>query len=596
MKIIGIYDSTKQSIPVYVKKIVSLIKKNNSHQSFTKNYVHVFTYNNSKNYDQDKILTTSNHCLLGKVFSKKTYQPITQEELSSISNHKEFVEKYWGKYVLISINDKTTGIDILNDPTGQMSLFYTKTTDGSILFSSDLASLYELMTIKPSINNQYIANFITLGIELYNHTIFKEIFDLRPGCQLRILPQVLHEKLCWNPTSYIGNFQNNETTQKKIVETLLNVLTCWNKDNDGILLDFSGGTDSSAILFGLQHIKGQHQQVHAINNYNSHSRSSDERIHARTIAQECNALLIEIDSLKELPFDTVEKLPLCPNYPSTNLFHVKAEQNQISYSNSFNKPCFVNGHGGDHIFLCPTPISVLSDLLIDKRFKDFNAQLKELAMMHRKPASTLYTKIIKDLGSHYLSLKKTKSSFLFYLGKPVWLKKEIFNNGKEYLEHPFYTTSNHQILPGKYGHIDATYRGIASIKGNLRDHYEHPIFYPFLSQPLIELTLSFPTYETFAQGYNRYPFRKAISDYFGTQKVWRKDKGCTNGILQLGLKQNKKIINDLCLNGYSANHKLIEKDILSQHLKHFLNGNLLRQGQIINLLAIEMFLKCWSVK
>ena len=89
-------------------------------------------------------------------------------------------------------------------------------------------------------------------------------------------------------------------------------------------------------------------------------------------------------------------------------------------------------------------------------------------------------------------------------------------------------------------------------------------------------------------------FRKAISDTFKTDSVWRKDKGETSGIMQRGLKKNEKRILDLCLEGKMVKQGLINKDKLSAGILGVMNGQTDYLWAIINLICAEIFMNYWG--
>lgn len=195
------------------------------------------------------------------------------------------------------------------------------------------------------------------------------------------------------------------------------------------------------------------------------------------------------------------------------------------------------------------------------------------------------------LCSHYNQSAYVISNFK----RAPWLSKEVFLLEKKMRYHPFFdgerTTKS---LPGKFGLIDAIYSGLSTIKTDIRDDGTNPVFFPLFSQPLLELVLSIPTYESYHDGYNRYLFRKAISDTFKTTAVWRQDKGETSGIEQRGLKSNEKRILELCLEGNMVKQGLINKEQLHAGILEVMNGQKDYQWAITNLICAETFMNYWS--
>jgi asparagine synthase (glutamine-hydrolysing) len=81
------------------------------------------------------------------------------------------------------------------------------------------------------------------------------------------------------------------------------------------------------------------------------------------------------------------------------------------------------------------------------------------------------------------------------------------------------------------------------------------------------------TYDSYSKGFDRFPLRSSISNYFNTDSVWRTDKGDISGVMQLGFRKNIKRIVELCLEGHFARNGLIEKDLLWESLKKTVKGH-----------------------
>ncbi len=99
---------------------------------------------------------------------------------------------------------------------------------------------------------------------------------------------------------------------------------------------------------------------------------------------------------------------------------------------------------------------------------------------------------------------------------------------------------------------------------------------------------------SFNDSYNRYVFRREISNFFNSDAVWRKTKGQTTGVFQRSLVENRDYILELCLNGFVAKAGLIKSKILEKYISRISKGLTDYQWSLIHLLCYEIFVGCWQ--
>lgn len=584
------------------KKLSTLIKKHSQKEItyFETSLVSIVVGKTSFTVDQGEVLKTIDSLLVGKVFRKDNYKEITEQEVEQQSKetNKSFVKNYWGNYIFINTNKENKTITILRDPIGQLPLFYTKLDSGEVLFSSEIEILYSMITIKPDFNWSYLSAYMLHSSITTNQTAFNGIYELPHGCQLFIneLDEYMTTSVIWNPLDYCSGYKNSKQIQKDIINTTKNVIKSWTKNTEGVFLDFSGGTDSTGLLFLLKSVLKKKQLLKPVNVFHPNVSFSDERKHALAIADEVGLDLINFDKSKSLPFDPVIEQPrVKPNWPTSTLTHLKIREEMDALSKDYTNIVHMSGHGGDHIFMCPTPVESLCDYLLEKGGKGFYPKLKEISIMFRKPLFPILKKMFYCFFSYYFCSHYKRPSYLsIQYNKIPWFTNELFNREQQVTYHPFfYEKKTAKILPGKLKHIESIYKGLSSVKKDVRDNKTNPVFFPFFSQPLIELALSIPTYASFKNGYNRYHFRKAISRTFKTNAVWRRDKGETSGIMQIGLKKNEQHILELCLKGKALQTGSFNKELLHKSIKKTIYGQTDHQWPITNLISLEIFLKYW---
>lgn len=560
---------------------------------FQKDLVQVIAGKTSALISQGEVLRSRNNLLIGKVFKKSNFQPITQEDVEKEVTGKFFVDEYWGNYLFFNTSDKE--MTIIRDPVGQLPLFYTLLHTGEILFSSELETLCRLMGFKPSFNWSYLASYLMRSQFITSQTPFESIFELPQGCQVVFDSDGSSSSpsVAWNPLNYIHNEENSTNIQKKIVETSTNVIRSWVKDADGVCLDFSGGTDSTAILFMLNSVLAKHQPLRLINLYHPEILSSDERRYALAAADEVGRELLTFDVSKSpLPFESIEisENPK-PNWPNPTLMHLAERDKVEKLSEDLLDTVYVSGHGGDSAFISSPRAETLCDYIIERGTEGLYAKIKELASMSREPLIVSAVSIIKGMMGYY---GFSQPSIMKRKHMAPWFTKDLLELEKIVPYHPFfYEKNNLEILPGKLKLVESIYRGLATTR-DVRNNGTNFVFYPLFSQPVLELALSIPGYDSFQGGYSRYHFRRAISGSFKTNLVWRKDKGKTSGILQKNLKKKENRLLELCLEGKMIRTGLLDKEALKQNLRGMLCGHAGDDWPITDLACLEIFLEYWN--
>lgn len=538
------------------------------------------------------ITQTSQHVLIGRCFSKKNYHTISEEDLLAVDRDtvESFMDDYWGCYLLFLSSPHRTSLTVIKDPVGQIPLFYMNYQEKCLILSTDLSILKEHMQTT-RLNWDYLANFVLHGNLLTDQSAFEGINEVVSGCALEIDHHSLQQRVLWKPINYITPKASGPDCDALLIETLENVLRSWISPYKELFLEFSGGLDSSALLFCLQSSLRNDQSLTAVNIYNSRIKAATESFFARTISKEAGAYLHEIDSLHNLPLSPASPISRKPNKPSPLFTYMLMEQELYRLAKDKYAAQWICGNGGDEIFMCPPSPSLISDLVIDRGYEQMWQKINDLSYYYQIPLFSILGTLSKDLIRYGLRLP-----YQTVLQQPLsltWMKKDLAEHLKKSMRHPFLTAFSGKISPGKWAQIEYMYKAISSIHQDIVP-WEHARFYPLISQPMIECALSLPTYTLFEDGFDRYPFRRAISNHFKTNSVWRKDKGETSGVFQQGLIKNKKKVFELCLEGQFAQHGFIEKNILHETLDQLMHGNVESQWPIIHLMGAEMYIDWWG--
>lgn len=545
--------------------------------------------------DKDEIWENASSLLIGRAFHKETQRSLSSKDFERFSGpdkDKAFAT-LWGKYVFLSTDPKTNSFDVVIDPTGQLPFFYYALPNGDVLFSSDIEIIFKVLNQKPEYNWTYLCSYFVYGNSSAIQTPFQGIFELPPACSLHATKTDKTAKPFWNP---LRAYESPKTNKDDAVDILQATLKPWIEPYETICVSLSGGLDSSALVYCLKDLIRDDQKLIALNYFHSQVKSSNELVHARKVCEENGIELIEADAVNCLPFDpSSQKGSLLFNKPYPGLISGKWVENTLSYLSPYKSCTFISGHGSDHIFMRPPSKKSVSDYIIEKGWRGAQQCFDDMTTFYRDTFLSILKENLKGLGSYYLGWRLGKRhSKNTQDDRPPWVKKEIEAQTSLNFVHPIYGALPKRVLPGKYTQIDAFYEGLASI------HVEHdplmPTWYPYLYEPVVDFSLSFPTYELFKEGYDRYPLRKAVSDRYNTQTVWRRDKSQTTGIFQLGVKKNLDSILTLCTEGQFVKNGFVDKEKMEETIKLISNGDTNYMWPFTHLVSTELFLQQWQDK
>jgi asparagine synthase (glutamine-hydrolysing) len=534
------------------------------------------------------LLTLKNNVVIGRMISKKDNISVKAEEFDETFNNDDIAKNYWGDYVVIS-NNRSRNIKIYVSASGQQPIFYYL-NESSLIFSNQIHFIKDMVSGEVNFNWNYLAKFLVNGNFTGNETPFNNIFEINPGSLLSLSEGKASIKHIWSPSDYL-EVQDSTDYSVMTPDILFHTLDAWLKPFNTFCLDFSGGLDSTSLAFTLDRIikSSPGKKLIGINAFHPEVNSSNETKYAKATATHLGMNFVEFNYEKHLPFTPIDSKSRKLNKPSIVLSHEKFEQEIGAISNSFDSPIAISGHGGDSLFMGPPTLSSIADYFIHNGYAGLKTKIFDLCVHTRSPIYQVIKHGVIQWLRYRLRMDGRLRSSQYFCAD--WINKSLIDSYDIEVTHQI--ANSKKCLPGKKEHIIAILDTVSNINVNLRND-KHPTFYPFLQQPLLEMALSMPTYLSLQQGHDRFLFRKGISEYFQTQSVWRKGKGETSGVVQLGLIANFQHVSDLCLEGLMAKNGYIDKSILLNHLRLIEGGHVQYAQPLIYLFCLEKFISYWS--
>lgn len=411
----------------------------------------------------------------------------------------------------------------VRNPLGSCREVYLRTTKSGVLVGSTLEEVLEKGTNTPPLEKvvAHLNNVRTLGF-----SIWRDVQVIPAGGVAHL--QRGDAPLVSSELDSMHDISNASEDPAAILEELLQqeALT----ERFGVA--FSGGCDSTALLYAAAAVYGVEQPVACTWYFPGGSAHDDAKI-ASAIADELGVEHFSLTLSEDLLFRPIQR-PL-PASPSTALaFQAVIYQlaEELSIRTKTQPVTILDGHGGDQIFLDPVPVATLRSTLRNQP-SAFARKLRHYAQLYSvsyirvlraimKPSPNPVNKLLRDEVSASFRQDRPSLSAARNPIRHAWMQDAISEN---------------------------SYRVICDERAQyLR---------PFTQYEMLRYALSFPTEELYDKDHTRLPFRQKVAEHYNTTAVFRRRKGSVTGAFQKALWNNKAYLEPLVLDGQLGQWGLI---------------------------------------
>lgn len=468
---------------------------------------------------------------------------------------RHILSEFWGAYVLIVPDTPgESSMTITRDPSGEVRCYYA-ISDGAGFLTSDVNLAKDIGIFEPNIDWNAVTSALAYPYLKSTRTCLADLSELLPGHSLG-LPHPGERKVVitreWSPWTFFSRerrIQEPSAAVSIVRDAIERSVSAWSNIDTSILLELSGGLDSSIISACLMN-----SRTHVCCcTLTTPIPGSDERAYAKVMSDLLGADLL----VQELLFEHANPFPPPPYRsvaPRITMLHDIVDRAIGSVAELENVQSLYSGGGGDTVFCYLSGAAPAADAMRDGGLWRFFAAIQDLATMHQ---CTVW-----QAGK--LALKK-----LLRPARP--------SNAADY---SFLSQSTRPSAPERHPWLDAPPGALPGDKQRISDLAGTQIFrdgaprassralrLPLLSQPVIEACLRVPTWMWIQGGRNRSIARAAFSDRLPDLILNRRSKGGFVSFCGGVYERNKSAMLEFLAQGRLHESGLLDIDALI----HFIN-------------------------
>ncbi|RZI56886.1 MAG: asparagine synthase [Rubrivivax sp.] len=555
--------------------------------------------------------------VLGKVFARaRVTQPpradaglsIREEVLLGESDASGLARDFWGRYVAFILGPDGC-VEVFRDPSGALPC-YRMCRDGVTLVFSWLEDVLLMLEASPglTVNWAALTALLHTGRPAGRQTLLEGIHEVLPGDRVNL--RTGHCVLAWRATDFaaaasVGSDLGDVRARPReagalpapdvldprgareaadaLAHTVRHCVRAWASCYDSLLLRLSGGVDSSIVLSCLdpQHAVAEVLAV----NYHSAGADSDEREFARLMATRAQRPMLERERRPGFRLERVLAAARMPA-PVPYIGWMNSD-GDAQLSREHAAPAMFSGTGGDFVFYEYPRWWAAADYLHGHGLgREFAAVAMDAARLGRVSFWQATARAMREWIRPDLSLRAT-SGFTGLLAPGAWTPQESPSP-----EHPCWGALA-ELPIGKYMQTLAMLYPVGYYDPFSKEASPELVS-PLLSQPVVELCLSLPTYLLTKGGRGRALARRAFADALPPRIANRRSKGGMEEHIKVVLDENIELVRELLLDGALCDRGLLHRSTLEALLSGRPTALAGTPTQLHGLAAIEAWLTHWA--
>lgn len=487
--------------------------------------------------------------------------------------------RYWGSYVALWNGDGRTSI--LRDPSGSTPCYYGRSPH-AIAFASDAELLLEAGIVQPTIDWGGVAMTLYARDLPRSETGLEGVTELLAGRIATVAQDEVATRDFSSPWDFVAHDLkiSPEKQAERLRRVVHNSARSWGATHKMAVLAVSGGLDSSIVATCL---KGA-LDLDCFTISTAEPRGNEEPF-ARALCDELGFDLtartyqladadIGVSTFAHLPRPGGRTHGLAYDAPLLRLMEEKGAD------------AFYTGSGGDNVFHSSHSARPLVDQYLTTGLNgDLISTWRDIAALTGASAW--------EILRHALRVPRRGGEKYRWKFDPEFLSRDAL----EIVEarspsHPW-LDSPAKALPGKAAHVAMILRAQHYLHGYDRRLPFTPVA-PLLSQPVVELCLSIPSWYVCRGGVDRSVARAAFADRFPPLIRDRRIKGGPDSFAIGLLQTNLPAVRERLLDGQLAARGIIDRDAVELALQPSRLATRTEYVRLLLLLDTEAWIEAWQ--
>ncbi len=514
----------------------------------------------------------------GPARSLSRAEPHALDELVQADPMACLRDRFWGGYVALLVDEGA--LTLLRDPSGAMPCYRVPVVGGWAA-ASDVSLLVQAGLLKPHIAWQELPRYLAARDLPAETTAIKHVRELLPGTWARMEAGAGKSGSFWSPWDHVSDddWPGAQQMEEKLRRTVDHCVASWASMTSSPLLTLSGGFDSSAVAAAL----GATKKDFSCLTICTGGGLGDERDYARAMADAVGAPLVEENydlADIDLSVSAARHFPKPIGQIHETAYHATA----MRVAGALKADAIFTGSGGDNVFYNSGSVRPLLDSLRANgpgvaAFRTLRDLSDKLEVSKRA--------IIWEAVRHYRQLTR---SYAWQLNLELMTEETRQSVLADLPSHPW-LDDQRLSRPGKVGHIALLLRVQNHLEGYLRA-FDMPLVNPLMSQPILELALSIPSWHMVEGGRDRALARKAYHNAMPPVIRDRRRKGSPSSFAITLLRAKREEARERLLDGELVRRGFIDKAALAAALAEEA-GVGLGYVRILGLLDMEAWIGHW---
>lgn len=493
------------------------------------------------------------------------------------ANGRALLTGYWGGYVFVHVT-QGGALYVLRDPSGLLPC-YIRRSGAATALAGDVTDL--AVPGPGRIDFEEIGRILASGDARGRNTCLVGVEELIAGECLVVDRLGARIERWWSPWDHVApNKMSLDEETNQLRQTITDCIGSWSSCFPSILLGSSGGLDSSIVAVAAT---PRSERLTALTLV-SPGVSGDERPYAQAVASSLGI------RLRDAPLDLADidiERAVTPHHPwpISPIFKQAVGAVHRRLQSELAIDAHFSGNGGDGIFCSIRSAVPLLDHFLSEGPRP--ALSKTVRNISNLTGADIVT-VLRHAWSRQKRLGGAHVPRYSEFGLERDLLARIEAQG---FSHPWLSAPA-DALPGKTVHVAFLMRAQKSIELYPR-RSAPPHIAPLLSQPIVELCLSIPTWHWIADGRDRAIARAAFSNRLPKSTIERAQKG---GPAEFNLsiyRSHRDRLHALLRGGVLAAAGIIDISLLDEPEDISWRGNA-REQRILAFAAAESWARRWN--